>query len=966
MTQTPETASDSPMNERDLFLRAIELADPAEQQAFLQSACPDAALREKVAGLLRAHAEVSQFLEVPIGEQWRASTPGNQSANESAATLVVRPAAVDLSFLQPPVDPATSLGRLGHYDVREVLGNGAFGIVLKAFDEKLHRFVAIKVLNPQLAATSPPRKRFLREARSTAAIHDPQIVAIHAVEEDPLPYLVMEYVPGQSLQDWLDQHGPLEPREVLQIGRQIALGLAAAHAQHLIHRDIKPANILLEAGVTPVAKLTDFGLARAVDDASLTQSGYIAGTPLYMAPEQAKGQPLDARTDLFSLGSVLYTMVCGRPAFRAPSMIAVLKRVCDDLPRPIAEVMPGTPTWLCAIIDRLLQKEPDDRYQSAAEVAEELQRHLTKLQADPTYAFQARTAEFVHPSPAPRLATHSGPFAHPLLLVAFNGLALLCGLGSGMALLKMLDRQYLAVTVIGGLFSAVSAAWASSLLQAWKTRDRGTPWELRPADAALLCGTFFLGLWGTCLIVSTPTPQGRDFYITMLLVIWCVFFFGILIPRWRGRVTVPHHPMAPHSVAARWSTGQIVILALATVMTGFLLFLLTLGLGFGLPLYFVTMSRTVEVRPMPSDPPVSTTQAETEPLPPEVLPLSLDELLQQVDGLEREGIRAQELASQGLITPQAVVEAESRWLTADAELAERQGDLARVEQRLRELHICLSRRLEMVTTLAEAGTETTADVQAARAALKQAEGLRQRIAERQGRPVPPLESDPDSLNSQKKLFAPRATRLTTLFNGRDLDGWETHPDEPGNWRVEDGILVASGKPSYLFTRRDDFGDFILRAEVNINAGGDSGILIRTPFLKPGINGLPGYETQFQAGRMLVPGWATGSIGSSDGSMGWQMHVPSTIRTEPDQWFEIEVLVRGETVVTRVIGQPNIHVYRDAARRYQSGRIALQHSGPNTRIHFRKLTLIEPLPPTEPPVPNLDAPADAAQPANAGR
>src|SRR5262249_43539077 len=156
----------------------------------------------------------------------------------------------------------------GHYEVHEVLGQGAFGIVLKAFDEKLHRMVAIKVLSPELAKSSPPRKRFLREARASAAIRHEHVVAVHALEESPLPYLLMEYTPGITLEQAPYDHGPLDVADVLRLGQQIAAGLAAAHAQSLIHRDIKPSNLLLENGLTGKVKITDFGLARAADDAS--------------------------------------------------------------------------------------------------------------------------------------------------------------------------------------------------------------------------------------------------------------------------------------------------------------------------------------------------------------------------------------------------------------------------------------------------------------------------------------------------------------------------------------------------------------------------------------------------------------------------------------------------------------------------------------------------------------------------
>jgi len=252
--------------------------------------------------------------------------------------------------------------------------------------------VAIKVLAPALAAASPARKRFLREAWAAAQVRHDNVVQIYAVEERPLPYLVMEYIPGQTLQQKHEQTGPLEVAEVLRIGGRIARGLAAAHEEGLIHRDIKPGNILLETGTEQNVKITDFGLARAADDASLTQSGVIAGTPLYMAPEQANGGPLDHRADLFSLGSVLYTLASGRPPFRAPSPLAVLKRVTEDTPRPIRQIIPEVPQWLCDLIARLHAKDPARRFQSAAEVAALLEQHLAQLQ-QPSRVARSRAGE---------------------------------------------------------------------------------------------------------------------------------------------------------------------------------------------------------------------------------------------------------------------------------------------------------------------------------------------------------------------------------------------------------------------------------------------------------------------------------------------------------------------------------------------------------------------------------------------
>jgi WD40 repeat protein len=275
-----------------------------------------------------------------------------------------------LGFLRPSEQP-DHLGRLGHYEVLDLLGRGGMGVVLRAMDERLQRVVAIKVLAPHLAGSSLARQRFLREARAAAAVSHDHVVTIHAVEEDGVPYLVMQCVAGVSLQEQLRRSRPLAVKDVLRIGMQAAQGLAAAHAQGLVHRDVKPANILLEEGGDRV-KLTDFGLARAVDDGDLTRSGCVAGTPMYMSPEQADGQAVDARSDLFSLGSVLYEMCTGVPPFRGSSAAAVLRSVIDVAPRPVQQLNPQVPGPLVKVIERLHSKDPARRYQTAAEVAEVL------------------------------------------------------------------------------------------------------------------------------------------------------------------------------------------------------------------------------------------------------------------------------------------------------------------------------------------------------------------------------------------------------------------------------------------------------------------------------------------------------------------------------------------------------------------------------------------------------------------
>ena len=274
------------------------------------------------------------------------------------------------------------LGRLGRYDIERVIGSGGMGIVLKAHDGELNRPIAIKLLAPQLAHVGAARERFAREGRAAAAVVHEHVVAIHNVESDgPVPFLVMQYVPGRSLQARVDEDGPLGVEEILRIGEQAASGLAAAHRQGLVHRDVKPANILLENTVER-AVLTDFGLARAIDDASLTQTGILAGTPHYMSPEQSMGGPIDHRSDLFGLGAVLYFMATGHPPFRGASALGVLHRICREEHRPVWQVNAEIPDELSDAIDRLLEKKPARRFASAEEVQQELAVLLNRAQSE--------------------------------------------------------------------------------------------------------------------------------------------------------------------------------------------------------------------------------------------------------------------------------------------------------------------------------------------------------------------------------------------------------------------------------------------------------------------------------------------------------------------------------------------------------------------------------------------------------
>ena len=329
---------------------------------------------------------IDQSEPLATSAYWPALKALDSNAN-TAATLAApaRSRELSLEFLRPASD-SVYLGRIDQFDIMRVLGRGGMGVVFEAFDSRLRRNVALKVLDPELAGDEIARQRFCREARAAASVTHENVVAVHQVEHSgdaQLPYLVMQLVSGESLEQRLTRQNRPPLREIVRISLQAAQGLAAAHAQGLIHRDIKPGNILLESPNDRV-KLTDFGLARAAEDVKLTRTGFVSGTPLYMAPEQAMGEATDHRSDLFSLGAIMYEMCAGQPPFSGDSALVILRKITDSKHKPVRELAPNIPEWLSQTVDRLLDKKPANRIQSAADLAEllEFEWALLKTSSD--------------------------------------------------------------------------------------------------------------------------------------------------------------------------------------------------------------------------------------------------------------------------------------------------------------------------------------------------------------------------------------------------------------------------------------------------------------------------------------------------------------------------------------------------------------------------------------------------------
>ena len=744
----------------------------------------------------------------------------------------------DFAYLQPS-DKSEHLGRLDHYEIMEKVGQGAFGTVFRAFDTKLHRVVAIKVLSPELAANGTARQRFIREARTVAAVTHEHVVTIHSVaEEHRPPYLVMQFVDGKSLQEKLNDEGALTITEVLRIGMQIADGLAAADKQGLVHRDIKPSNILLENGVERV-QITDFGLAKVADDASVTQSGVIAGTPLYMSPEQASGEAIDHRSDLFSLGTVLYVMCTGRPPFRASGTMAVLKRVCEDTPRPIREINPEVPQYLADIICKLHAKNRRERFQSASEVADLLGQHLAQLQrpltsSGPQPVLPAPVTTSAPSDATPRTDSVPGqrnPARRNRRVVAVLGLSVVLVFVAfgifwwiqspsiGPAMGGRPEKPTMDKDGWVSLFNGKDlTVWTAEQNNAtnWKVENGGIVGRLGTLRSRKTYQDFRVRME-----VKLVGNEMSDFRFRSAGNLWAYAPIG---NRWRSECTgslafwdngkskllVDHENELIHS--AKWFTLEVFVQGKKV---------------------FVSLNGVISA------------EHEIERMP-------------------------------------------------DSGFFEFEIDGKKTELHIRKIEI---------------------------------------------KELPPTPTPPN-----------KKANWVQLFNGKDLTGWKTDPRQPGGWRVENGELIADGSvDSYfnLYTVRDDYEDFHLRAEVNIMDHQSGGLWVRAPFgpFHKGI--LPiGYGVDLENGKDRIrKGIGTLRIGRDPIRQ-------TNADVMPGEWLLVEVTAKGNHFTVKVNGKQTAEG-TDEQRLHASGCIALSLAALNKApraLRFRKIEIKELTPtPTNPKV-----------------
>lgn len=260
----------------------------------------------------------------------------------------------------------------GRYDLEELVGSGGMSSVYRAHDRLLERTVALKILHEQFTRDDAYVERFRREARAVAQLAHPNIVTvIDRGEQDGRQFIVFEYVDGMNLKELMTQEGPVSPREAIELALQVARGLSFAHENGLVHRDVKPQNVLLDGDGR--AKVTDFGIAHAVDVDGMTITGTVMGTSNYIAPEQARGQPVDEQTDVYSLGCVIYELLAGEVPFEGDNFVAVAMQHVNDPVPSVRDVRPDVPPRLDWAVQTAMAKDHDERFDSMAEFAAELE-----------------------------------------------------------------------------------------------------------------------------------------------------------------------------------------------------------------------------------------------------------------------------------------------------------------------------------------------------------------------------------------------------------------------------------------------------------------------------------------------------------------------------------------------------------------------------------------------------------------
>jgi eukaryotic-like serine/threonine-protein kinase len=887
---------------------------------------------------------------------------------DSGSPPVQRPATAatpqTFTFLAPAQQP-DELGRLGPYRVLKVLGQGGMGVVFRAEDSRLQRSVALKVMLPDQAQRPEAKERFLREARAAAALEHDNIVAIYQVDEDRgVAYIAMPFLKGMSLDGWLKQKQqdgrgtPVKLSQVCKIGREIARGLAAAHARGLVHRDIKPANIWLDATAGGRVKILDFGLARATSgEQHLTQSGVIVGTPAYMAPEQAQGKPVDARADLFSLGVVLYRMCTGTLPFAGADLVSTLVAVATTDPPAPRSLNPELPPALSDLVMKLLAKDPAQRVASAQEVVKAIQAIEKDLQAGsgrmaaetfPIEPVASQTVPLPTPRPARKPAASTGRTApgkrrgkarkNRGRLLAAGILIVLIGVSVFLGWTFLWHRSPLPPTAVAPFDAAAAKrsqeAWAKHLkMPVVATNSLGMKLVLIPP------GEFLMGF--TAAEVEDLVGKTK-----------------LRIPKKGAREAIEER-LRGASPQHRVTLTHPYLLGMNEVTVGqFGKFVKDAGYrteaersGVGATIYDPVVKRFY-ADPKANWHNLGFPQTNDHP----VGAVSWSDAVAFCEWLSRKEGRTYRLPTEAewefagragttTLTPYGpgVTEQEAVFNR------DKSGWPEPVGTRLANafgLHDMIGNVWEWCADWYRPyvpGDQTDppgpadGDERVLRGSCYNSDWIIG-TANRHHR-NPDAAAMAFGFRVVCEVAPPPPSGFVSLFNGKDLTGWKTHPSQPGGWSVEDGLLVGrSATANHLFSQRGDYENLHLRAEARINKYGNSGIYFRSNFAVSRGGKYPNaYEAQ------ILHSYLARTDAALTGSLLPLANVVKPL-VEPDDWFTLEVLANGNRLLVKVNGQVTADVV-DQANTYRKGHLALQAmsdkiTNVTTVVQFRSIEIKE--------------------------
>ena len=887
------------------YLERVDRGDPVNREEFLSR---HAEIAEALRSFFAAEEPLRKMAVTKISEE-SAGVSTRSIAAQGQETVPPKPNA------DRPLGTTGSglAGQFGRYQIVRALGKGAMGAVYLAQDTQLKRNVAIKTPHFEDDPTGELLKRFYREAEAAATLLHANICPVYDVGEiNGKHFISMAYIEGRSLSDLIKSDKAQNERQIVTAIHKLAKALQQAHDHGIVHRDLKPANIMVNKQGEPV--IMDFGLARkrrAEGEASLTHSGVLLGSPAYMSPEQIEGDPdnVGPASDQYSLGVVLYEMLTRQLPFRGSVVNVLAQILMKDLTRP-SELRPGLDPRIEAVCLRMMAKKTSNRFPSMTAVAEELYAILKSPAAEPVAPQKSATASRSPAAPAPL----RGDAGTSQIRKSVKQKALT---ESDMTSLEELVRKCLRrrdYDQMIQIIERIPEERRNAALQTLLEKARGKADEI----SFLICEIDEADRLNDA---QTALRKADD-----LLKIKPGHHRAMAIQeKYSGYGEGNAVRIGPLSQFTRpWSEGGWIpwsVLAFALAVFGVALSLIVIQLGKtavvidvadpGITVAIAAKGNKIELIAGPTE-----SKVEVEP--------GEQELKVSYAGLEAKTKRFE--LKQGR-KRRVTVSILNKELVADLD-----GESLPLFHESEKAGLGQPKR-------PDAGGESAKVALTPNAAQKQPKAVARAATQLTASAAPV--GTPAPVPAKAPSATMPSDGFVSLFNGRDLTGWKTHRSQPGNWRVEDGILISSGADaSHLYTERADFKDFDLRVEVRINQGGNSGVIFRAPFgprwPKKNPKFLLGYEAQIDSSNHPAK---TGSLFVVTGGPA-SGHAVVGIRNPlvpPGQWFSMEIIAQGTHIVIKVDGREV--VTRDDSH-FARGHIALQQLETQTVAEFRKIEIKE--------------------------